>query len=54
MSEEQFDEVIKANLKSVFNITKAVIKPMLKARAGSIINMSSILSIVQSDMIGFA
>ncbi len=45
MSEDQFDEVIKANLKSAFNVTKAVIKPMLKARAGSIINMSSIVGV---------
>src|SRR5207237_10484782 len=45
MSEQQFDEVINANLKSVFNLTKAVIKPMLKARNGSIINMSSVVGV---------
>jgi 3-oxoacyl-[acyl-carrier protein] reductase len=45
MSEEQFDDVIKVNLKSAFNITKAVVKPMLKARSGSIINMSSIVGV---------
>jgi 3-oxoacyl-[acyl-carrier protein] reductase len=43
MSEEQWDEVIRVNLKSSFNLTKAVIKPMLKAKSGSIINMSSIV-----------
>ncbi|HXU28217.1 MAG TPA: 3-oxoacyl-[acyl-carrier-protein] reductase [Bacteroidia bacterium] len=45
MSEQQWDEVINANLKSVFNLTKAVIKPMLKAKKGSIINMSSVVGI---------
>lgn len=45
MSEQQWDEVIHANLKSVFNLTKAVTKPMLKARNGSIINMSSVVGI---------
>jgi 3-oxoacyl-[acyl-carrier protein] reductase len=45
MSEEQWDEVMRVNLKSVFNLTKAVIKPMLKARAGSIINMSSVVGV---------
>ena len=45
MSEEDFDKVIAINLKSVFNLTKAVIKPMLKQRKGSIINMSSIVGI---------
>ena len=43
MTAEQWDEVINVNLKSVFNITKHVIKPMMKARSGSIINMSSII-----------
>ena len=43
MTAEQWDEVINVNLKSVFNITKQVIKPMMKARSGSIINMSSII-----------
>jgi 3-oxoacyl-[acyl-carrier protein] reductase len=43
MTPEQWDEVMTVNLKSVFNITKHVIKPMMKARSGSIINMSSII-----------
>jgi 3-oxoacyl-[acyl-carrier protein] reductase len=45
MSEEHFDEVIKTNLKSVFNITKACQKPMLKQRSGSIINISSVVGV---------
>ena len=45
MSEEQWDEVIEVNLKSVFNLSKAVIRPMLKARQGSIINMSSVVGV---------
>ena len=45
MTEEQWDEVINTNLKSAFNLTKAVIRPMLKARAGSIINMSSVVGV---------
>lgn len=43
MTAEQWDEVMQINLKSVFNMTKQVIKPMMKARSGSIINMSSII-----------
>ncbi|MBC7849244.1 MAG: 3-oxoacyl-[acyl-carrier-protein] reductase [Chitinophagaceae bacterium] len=43
MSPEQWDDVIKINLNSVFYMTKQVIKPMMKARSGSIINMSSII-----------
>ena len=43
MTPEQWDDVMTVNLKSVFNITKQVIKPMMKARNGSIINMSSII-----------
>jgi len=43
MTPEQWDDVMNVNLKSVFNITKQVIKPMMKARSGSIINMSSII-----------
>lgn len=43
MSEEDFDKVIDVNLKSIFNLTKAVIKPMMKQKSGSIINMSSIV-----------
>ncbi|HEU4717838.1 MAG TPA: 3-oxoacyl-[acyl-carrier-protein] reductase [Bacteroidia bacterium] len=45
MSEQQWDEVIHANLKSVFNLTKAVQRPMLKQRKGSIINMSSVVGV---------
>ena len=45
MNAEQWDEVMDTNLKSVFNMTKQVIKPMMKARSGSIINMSSIIGI---------
>ncbi len=45
MSEEHFDEVIRTNLKSVFNITKAVQKTMLKERKGSIINISSVVGV---------
>lgn len=43
MTEQQWDEVMAINLKSVFNMTKQVIRPMMKARKGSIINMSSII-----------
>lgn len=43
MTAEQWDEVMQVNLKSVFNMTKQVIRPMIKARKGSIINMSSII-----------
>ncbi len=45
MSEEDFDKVIEINLKSVFNMTKAVQKIMLKNRAGSIVNMSSVVGV---------
>jgi 3-oxoacyl-[acyl-carrier protein] reductase len=44
MTAEQWDEVMQVNLKSVFNMTKQVIRPMMKARNGSIINMSSIIA----------
>ena len=43
MSPEQWDEVMNTNLKSVFNMTKQTIRTMMKARSGSIINMSSII-----------
>ncbi|MEO6188871.1 MAG: 3-oxoacyl-[acyl-carrier-protein] reductase [Ginsengibacter sp.] len=43
MSPAQWDEVMNTNLKSVFNMTKQVIRPMMKAKKGSIINMSSIV-----------
>ena len=45
MSEEDFDRVIEVNLKSVFNMTKAVQRVMLKQRKGSIINMSSVIGL---------
>ena len=45
MSEDQWDDVMDINLKSVYNMTKHVIRPMMKARSGSIINMSSIIGI---------
>jgi 3-oxoacyl-[acyl-carrier protein] reductase len=45
MTEAQWDEVINANLKSVFNLTKAIQRPMLKARKGSIVNMTSVVGI---------
>jgi 3-oxoacyl-[acyl-carrier protein] reductase len=45
MSEGQWDEVIHANLKSVFNLTKHVLRPMIKNRRGSIINMSSVVGV---------
>jgi len=45
ISETDFDKVIEVNLKSVFNLTKAVIRPMMKQRKGSIINMSSVVGL---------
>ena len=45
MTADQWDEVMDTNLKSVFNMTKQVIRPMMKAKSGSIINMSSIIGI---------
>jgi len=45
MTEEQWDLVLTVNLKSVFNLTKAAIKPMMKQRGGSIINMSSVVGV---------
>ncbi len=43
MTPDQWDEVMQVNLKSVFNMTKQVIRPMMKAKTGSIINMSSVI-----------
>lgn len=43
MTEEQFDDVIRTNLKSVFNLTKAAIKPMLRNKYGAFVNMSSVV-----------
>lgn len=45
MTEEQWDQVINTNLKSIFNLTKHILRPMLKAKSGSIINMSSIVGV---------
>lgn len=45
LTPDQWDEVMNTNLKSVFNMTKQVIRPMLKAKKGSIVNMSSIIGI---------
>jgi len=45
MTEEQWDQVITVNLKSCFNLTKAAIKPMMKAKVGSIINITSVVGI---------
>ncbi len=45
MTEQDFDQVLAANLKSVFNFTKAAIRTMLKQRSGSIINISSVVGL---------
>ena len=45
MSEEQWDQVMEVNLKSVFNLTKHVLKPMMKNKSGSIINMGSVVGV---------
>lgn len=45
MNEEQWDGIMDVNLKSVFNMTKNILRPMLKQRAGSIINMSSVVGV---------
>lgn len=45
MTEEHWDEVMRVNLKSVFNLTKAATKPMMRAKSGSIINLTSIVGI---------
>ena len=45
MSEEDFDAVLKINLSGTFNMTQAVLKPMTKARAGAIINLSSVVGL---------
>ena len=46
MSEKDFDDVINANLKSVFNYTKAVLKPMIKQRYGRIVNIASVVGLI--------
>lgn len=64
MSEGDWDTVMDNNLKSIFNFTKGIMRPMLKARSGSIINISSIVGLkgnagqanyaaAKSGMIGF-
>jgi 3-oxoacyl-[acyl-carrier protein] reductase len=45
MSEQQWDDVMHTNLKSVFNLTKHVLRPMLKQKSGSIINISSVVGV---------
>jgi 3-oxoacyl-[acyl-carrier protein] reductase len=45
MSQEQWDEVIRVNLSSVFNLTKAATKHMMRAKYGSIVNMSSVVGV---------
>ena len=65
MKEEEWDAVLNVNLKSCFNTCQAVIRPMIKARGGSIINMSSVVGLIgnagqtnyaasKAGMIGFA
>lgn len=46
MTPEQWDDVIKVNLNSIFYMTKQVIRPMMKAKSGSIINMSSVIGLM--------
>ena len=46
MTEKDFDDVINVNLKSVFNYTKAVIKPMIKQRYGRIVNIASVVALI--------
>ena len=45
MTKEEWDIILRVNLDSVFNLTKAAIKPMMKARSGSIINMASVVGV---------
>ena len=45
MTEQQWDDVMAVNLKSVFNLTKAILRPMMKQKSGSIINMSSVVGV---------
>ncbi|MBD0378023.1 MAG: SDR family oxidoreductase, partial [Flavisolibacter sp.] len=46
MTPEQWDEVMQINLNSVFNMTKQIVRPMMKAKSGSIINMSSVIGLM--------
>lgn len=48
MTPEQWEDVLKINLNSVFYMTKQVIKPMMKARNGNIINMSSVIGVMEN------
>lgn len=43
MSEEEWDDVLSTNLKSIYRMSKAVLRPMMKARAGRIISVSSVV-----------
>ena len=45
MTEQQWDEVLQTNLKAVFNLCKFAVKPMMKARKGSIVNVSSVVGL---------
>jgi 3-oxoacyl-[acyl-carrier protein] reductase len=64
MSEEDWDQVLNINLKSVYNTCRALTRPMMKARSGAIINISSVIGLTgnagqvnyaasKSGMIGF-
>ena len=54
MSEKDFDRVLEVNLKSIFNMTKAVQRTMLKQRSGSIVNMTSVVGVKgKAGVIGF-
>ncbi|WP_197490738.1 3-oxoacyl-[acyl-carrier-protein] reductase [Brevibacillus sp. SKDU10] len=46
MKESEWDEVINVNLKGVFNMTKALTRPMMKQRSGSIINITSVVGVL--------
>jgi 3-oxoacyl-[acyl-carrier protein] reductase len=46
MTEEHWDDVLRINLKSVFNLTKAATKPMMRAKSGSIINITSVVGLM--------
>lgn len=46
MSEKEFDDVININLKSVFNYTKAALRPLIKQRSGSIVNIASVVGLI--------
>lgn len=45
MNEEQWDEVLRVNLKSVFNLSKFAVRPMMKAKGGSFVNISSVVGV---------